>query len=72
MKKLLIIAILSLCAALKLEEMARYDDIKTQNREAEITAQIERQLQAERIDELEKELRLIKTDIEIMQNGTKK
>ena len=73
MKRVLyFIAFIALCVALKVEELARYDNIRTQHQEAEIEAQIERLQQAEKIGELEKELRIIKTDIDLMQNGSKK
>jgi hypothetical protein len=69
---LLLIAIFALGVACKLEEIARYNDMITRSRDMELKNEIERQQQAKRIEELEKELRLIHTDIDIMQNGSKK
>ena len=69
---LFIIAILALIAAVSIGDNARYNDLLSRNRDIETRAEIERQQQAEKIEELEKELRLIKTDIDIMQNGSKK
>lgn len=69
---LLLIAIFALGVACKLEEIARYNDMITRSCDTELKNEIERQQQAERIEELEKELRLIHTDIDIMQNGSKK
>jgi hypothetical protein len=73
MKKIIIlIAMLALCIAAKLEEVARYNDIISRNRDNAERAEIERLQQDERIKEIEKELRLIHTDIDIIQNGSKK
>ena len=73
MKKIIIlIAILALCIAAKLEEFARYNDIISRDRDNAERAEIERLQQDERIKEIEKELRLIHTDIDIIQNGSKK
>lgn len=69
---LILIAIFALGVACKLEEIARYNDMITRSRDTELKNEIERQQQAKRIEELEKELRLIHTDIDIMQNGSKK
>ena len=71
-KVILLIAMLTLVIAMKIEEYAHYSDLISRNRDIEARAEIERQQQAEKIEELEKELRLIKTDIDIMQNGSKK
>ena len=67
-----IIAILALITVVSIGENAHYNDLISRNRDIEINAEIERQQQAEKIAELEKELRLIKTDIDIIQNGSKK
>ena len=72
MKKLLFIAFIALCIAFKLEEFARYNDMKSRNRDIELRAEIERQQQAARIEDIEKQLRLINTDIDIIQNGSRK
>ena len=73
MKRLIyFIALIALLIALKLEEMSRYDNLLSRNRDIETRAEIERQQQTRRIEEIEKELRLIHTDIDIMQNGPKK
>lgn len=71
-KVILLIAMLTLVIAMKIEEYAHYSDLLSRNLDIETRAEIERQQQAEKIEELEKELRLIKTDIDIMQNGSKK
>ena len=66
------IALIALLIALKLEEMSRYDNLISRNRDYKERVEIERQQQTRRIEEIEKELRLIHTDIDIMQNGSKK
>ena len=73
MKRILyFIALIALLIALKLEEMSRYDNLIARNRDYKERVEIERQQQTRRIEEIEKELRLIHTDIDIMQNGSKK
>ena len=73
MKKIIIlIAMLALCIAAKLEEVARYNDIISRNRDNAERAEIERLQQDKRIEEIEKQLRLIHTDIDLIQNGSKK
>ena len=69
---LFIIAILALIAAVSIGDNARYNDLLSRNRDIETRAEIERQQQAEKKKKKKKELRLIKTDIDIMQNGSKK
>lgn len=69
---LFIIAILALIAAVSIGENARYNDLLSRNREIELRTEIERQQQAEKIEDLEKQLRLVKTDIDIIQNGSRK
>lgn len=71
-KVILLIAMLTLVIAMKIEEYAHYSDLISRNRDIEARAEIERQQQTRRIEEIEKELRLIHTDIDIMQNGSKK
>jgi hypothetical protein len=66
------IAFIALMIALKLEEVARYDNLISRYREKETRAEIERQQQGARIEEIEKQLRLINTDIDIIQNGSRK
>lgn len=71
-KIILLIAMLTLVIAMKIEEYAHYSDLISRTRDIEERAEIERLQQSERIEEIEKELRLIHTDIDIMQNGSKK
>ena len=71
-KIILLIAMLTLVIAMKIEEYAHYSDLISRTRDIEERAEIERLQQYERIEEIEKELRLIHTDIDIMQNGPKK
>ena len=71
-KVILLIAMLTLVIAMKIEEYAHYSDLISRNRDIEARAEIERQQQTRRIEEIELELRLIHTDIDIMQNGSKK
>jgi hypothetical protein len=52
--------------------VARYDNLISRYREKETRAEIERQQQGARIEEIEKQLRLINTDIDIIQNGSRK
>ena len=69
LRKLLLVIIAALIIVFKVEELARHDDvIKRYNDQQEKTA-IEKQLQDERINELEKQIRILKTDLYIMQNG---
>ena len=71
-KIILLIAMLTIVIAMKIEEYAHYSDLISRTRDIEERAEIERQQQTRRIEEIEKELRLIHTDIDIMQIGPKK
>ena len=69
LRRFLLFIIAALIIAFKAEELARHDDTIKRYNELKETAAIEKQLQDEKIKELEKEIRLLKQDIYIIQNG---
>ena len=68
-KGLFIFFIAALIIAFKAEELARHDDVIKRYNELKETAAKEKQLQEEKIKELEKEIRVLKQDIYIIQYG---
>lgn len=67
--EMLIIVLALVVLAFKAEELARHDDtVKRYNDLLEKTA-IEKQQTDKRIDELEQQIRLLRTDMQIMQYG---
>lgn len=68
-KGLFILIIAALIIVFKIEELARHDDVIKRYNELSETAAIEKQLQDEKIKELEKEIRILKTDIHVIQYG---
>ena len=69
LRRFLLFIIAALIIAFKVEELARHDDVIKRYNELKETAAIEKQLQDEKIKELEKEIRILKTDIHIIQYG---
>ena len=67
--EMLIIVLALVVLAFKAEELARHDDtVKRYNDLLEKTA-IEKQQTDKRIDELEQQIRVLRTDMQIMQYG---
>lgn len=67
--EMLIIVLALVVLAFKAEELARHDDtVKRYNDLLEKTA-IEKQQTDKRIDELEQQIRILRTDMQIMQYG---
>ena len=69
LRKLLLVIIAALIIVFKVEELARHDDVIKRYNDLRDKAAIEKQLQDAKINELQKEIRLLKQDIYIMQNG---
>ena len=66
LRKLLLVIIAALIIVFKVEELARHDDVIKRYNDLQEKAAIQKQLQDERINELEKQLRILKTDLYIM------
>ena len=69
LRKLLLIIIAALIIVFKVEELARHDDVIKRYNDLQEKAAIEKQQTDAKIYELEKEIRILKTDLYIMQNG---
>lgn len=69
LEALFITIVLLLIIALQIAEWARYDEIIKRHNDAQLCADIERRAHDEQIERLEKEIRILKTDIYILQNG---
>lgn len=69
LRRFLLFIIAALIIAFKAEELARHEDTIKRYNELSEKAAIEKQLQEEKIKELEKEIRILKTDIYIIQYG---
>lgn len=67
--KMFLVTIAALIIACEILDMARADDTRRAIKDQAEKAAIEKQLQDERINELEKQIRILKTDLHIMQNG---
>ena len=67
--KMFLVTIAALIIACEFLDMARADDTRRAIKDQAEKTAIEKQLQDERINELEKEIRILKTDLHIMQNG---
>ena len=69
LRKLLLIIIVALIIVFKVEELARHDDVIKRYNDRQEKAAIEKQQTDAKIKELEKEIRILKQDIYIIQNG---
>ena len=69
LRKLLLVIIAALIIVFKVEELARHDDVIKRYNDLQEKAATEKQQTDAKINELEKEIRLLKQDIYIMQNG---
>ena len=69
LRKLGIIIIAALLIVFKVEELARHDETKKLYNDLVEKAAIEKQQTDAKIKELEKEIRILKTDIYIIQYG---
>ena len=69
LRKLLLIIIAALIIVFKVEELARHDDVIKRYNDLQEKAAIEKQQTDAKIKELEKEIRILKTDIHIIQYG---
>lgn len=67
--KMFLVTIAALIIACEILDMARADDTRRVIKDQAEKTAIEKQLQDERINELEKQIRILKTDLHIMQNG---
>jgi hypothetical protein len=64
-----LIIIAALIIVFKVEELARHDDVIKRYNDLQEKAAIEKQQTDAKIKELEKEIRILKQDIYIIQNG---
>lgn len=69
LKRLFLFLIAALVIVFKVEELARHDDVIKRYNELKEKAAVEKQLQDAKIKELEKQIRVLKQDIYIMQYG---
>lgn len=69
LKKLCIIIFAALLLALKLEELARHDETVKRYNTLREASELERERQERKINELEKQIRVLKQDMYIMQHG---
>jgi hypothetical protein len=67
--KIFLVTIAALIITCEFLDMARADDTRRAIKDQAEKTAIEKQLQDERINELEKQIRILKTDLYIMQNG---
>ena len=67
--KMFLVIIAALIIVFKVEELARHDDIIKRYNDLQEKAAIEKQQTDAKINELEKQIRILKTDLYIMQNG---
>ena len=67
--KMFLVIIAALIIVFKVEELARHDDVIKRYNDLQEKAAIEKQQTDAKIKELEKEIRLLKQDIYIIQNG---
>ena len=67
--KMFLVIIAALIIVFKVEELARHDDVIKRYNDLQEKAAIEKQQTDAKINELEKQIRILKTDLYIMQNG---
>ena len=67
--KMFLVILAALIIACEILDAARADETRRQLKDQTEKTAIEKQLQDERINELEKQIRILKTDLYIMQNG---
>ena len=67
--KMFLVIIAALIIVFKVEELARHDDIIKRYNDLQEKVAIEKQQTDAKINELEKQIRILKTDLYIMQNG---